>query len=367
MKLNLSREALLSPLQKVIGAVERKQTMPILSNVLIKAQNGELNITATDLEIELIAKSNIDIIEEGAVTLPAKKLYDICKNLPDGADVSLTVNDGDKATIASGRSRFKLSVLPANDFPSLDDINVTHSFSMPQVTLRKVIEKTAFAMAQQDVRYYLNGLMVELSSNTVRAVATDGHRLALSETEAEIQVSEPKQVIIPRKGVLELVKMLNDEDQDVVISLSNNHIRVDMLGIQFTSKLIDGRFPDYQRVIPTDGDKVVSTEKQEFRLALTRTAILSNEKYKGVRLALNGNTLSIQTHNPEQEEAEEELQVDYAGEAIEIGFNVNYMLDVLNVLQEDTITIEFKDSKSSCLLQEKGAQTSKYVVMPMRL
>lgn len=366
MKLNLSREALLTPLQKVIGAVERKQTMPALSNVLIKANGGEVAITATDLEIELVANSVMPIDQEGDITLPARKLLDICKNLPDGADISLLI-DGDKATLSSGRSRFKLSTLPAADFPALEDIQVTSRFTIPQSTLRRVIEKTSFAMAQQDVRYYLNGLMLELSGNMVRAVATDGHRLALCETDAGINVEESRQVIIPRKGVLELVRMLDSAEDDAAVSLSSNHIRVDMGALRFTSKLIDGRFPDYQRVMPVDGDKVVTTDKQDFRLALTRTSILSNEKYKGVRLGAEGNVLSIQTNNPEQEEAEEELEVEYSGEQIEIGFNVNYMLDVLNALEEDAVTIELKDSNSSCLVQEAGATTAKYVIMPMRL
>lgn len=366
MKLNLSREALLTPLSKVIGAVERKQTMPALANVLIKANGGEVAITATDLEIELVAKSVLPVDQEGDITLPARKLLDICKNLPDGADLNLQV-DGEKAALSSGRSRFKLSTLPAADFPALEDIQVISSFTIPQSTLRKVIEKTAFAMAQQDVRYYLNGLMLELSGNTVRAVATDGHRLAMCETDAGIDVPESRQVIIPRKGVLELVRMLDSDDSDAVVYLSSNHIRVDLGSLRFTSKLIDGRFPDYQRVMPMDGDKVIVADKQDLRQALTRTSILSNEKYKGVRLAANGSMLSIQTNNPEQEEAEEELEVQYSGDPMEIGFNVNYMLDVLNSLEDDAVTITLKDSNSSCLVQESGAETAKYVIMPMRL
>jgi len=222
-------------------------------------------------------------------------------------------------------------------------------------------------MAQQDVRYYLNGLMLELSGNMVRAVATDGHRLAMCEADAGVNIEEARQVIIPRKGVLELVRMLDNEEADAMVSLSTNHIRVDLGSFRFTSKLIDGRFPDYQRVMPVDGDKVVTADKQELKQALTRTSILSNEKYKGVRLAVEGSNMSIQTNNPEQEEAEEEMEVHYDGEHIEIGFNVNYMLDVLNSIDEDTVTIELKDSNSSCLVQETGAETAKYVIMPMRL
>lgn len=366
MKLNLSREALLIPLQKVIGAVERKQTMPALSNVLIKANDNVVSITATDLEIELVATYNVDVAQNGNITLPARKLFDICKNLPDGAELRLAVDDN-KATLASGRSRFKLSTLPASDFPALDDISVISSFTVPQSLLKTLIEKTGFAMAQQDVRYYLNGLMLELSGSRIRSVATDGHRLALSETEAGIDVPESRQVIIPRKGVLELQRMLDSNDDDAQISLSNNHIRVDLGDLVFTSKLIDGRFPDYQRVMPVGGDKIITADKEDFRLALTRTAILSNEKYKGVRLSANNSVLSIQTNNPEQEEAEEELEVQYGGEQIEIGFNVNYMLDVLNVLNLDTVTMELKDSNSSSLVQESGSISTKYVIMPMRL
>ena len=366
MKLNISREILLIPLQQIIGVVERKQTIPTLSNVLIKAHAGNITITATDLEIELISNNVIPVDEDGVITLPARKLLDICKNLPNDANIILIV-DGNKATISTGRSRFKLSTLPAIDFPALEDIKINFSFIISQAILRKVIEKTAFAMAQQDVRYYLNGLMLELSGNMVRSVATDGHRLALCETDIGINIPENRQVIIPRKGVLELIRLLDTTDIDATVSLSSNHIRVDMGSLRFTSKLIDGRFPDYQRVMPVNGDKVITTDKQDLRLALTRTSILSNEKYKGVRLSAEADILKIQTNNPEQEEAEEELEVQYNSDHIEIGFNVNYMLDVLNSIEEDAVTIELKDSNSSCLVQEIGDQTAKYVIMPMRL
>ncbi|EDY86966.1 DNA polymerase III, beta subunit [gamma proteobacterium HTCC5015] len=366
MKLHLSRESLLTPLQKVIGAVERKNTMPALGNVLIKAQGGEIQMTATDLEIELLAKSVLPVDQEGDITLPARKLLDICKNLPDGADITLQV-DAERATLSSGRSRFKLSTLPAADFPQLEAVQGVTQFTLPQSTLRKVIDKTSFAMAQQDVRYYLNGLMLELDGSTVRAVATDGHRLALCETDAGLDIGDKKQVIIPRKGVQELSRLLDDEERDAEVSLSNNHIQVDLGNLRFTSKLIDGRFPDYQRVMPANCDKVVSADKQDLKLALTRTSVLSNEKYKGVRLVADNGALTIQTNNPEQEEAEEQLEVQYQGENMEIGFNVNYMLDVLNNLTEELVTIALKDANSSCLVEEVGEQTAKYVIMPMRL
>ncbi|MGM0564843.1 MAG: DNA polymerase III subunit beta [Pseudomonadota bacterium] len=366
MKLNLSRESLLTPLQKVIGAVERKNTMPALGNVLIQAVGGEMQMTATDLETELVAKSVLPVDQEGEITLPGRKLLDICKNLPDGADISLLI-EGDRATLTSGRSRFKLATLPAADFPQIEKVEGTSSFTLPQSTLRKIIEKSAFAMAQQDVRYYLNGLMLELSGSIARAVATDGHRLALCEAEVGIDVPESRQVIIPRKGVQELSRLLDEEGGDANISLSSNHIQVDLGDLRFTSKLIDGRFPDYQRVMPANCDKVVSVDKLELKQALTRTSVLSNEKYKGVRLMVSGNALTIMTNNPDQEEAEEQLEVQYQGEDMEIGFNVNYMLDVLNNLSEDVVTIALKDANSSCLVEEVGEQTAKYVIMPMRL
>ena len=366
MKLIFLREQILIPLQHVIGAVEKRQTMPILSNVLLRSNNGLLQIVGTDLEIELIAQTDIESAETIKLTVPARKLLDICKNLPDGAEIQAAIKE-DRVTLTSGRSRFVLASLPAVDFPAVESIAPDSSFTVAQKQLRSLIERTAFAMAQQDVRYYLNGLLLENRDGILRAVATDGHRLALADTEASSELPEGKQVIIPRKGVLELQRLLGDSTDDATVAFSSNHVCVEWSGLRFTSKLIDGRFPDYERVMPAGGDKLVTADRLNLRQSLTRTSILSNEKYRGVRLVVEEGVLKIQTQNPDKEEAEEEIEVSYSGESIEVAFNVNYLLDVLNVLNSEQIQIVLKDSNSSCMLRDEGTEQSKYVIMPMRL
>ena len=366
MKFQIQREDLLIPLQKIIGAVEKRQTMPALSNILVKADKDKISLTATDLEIELVTTLNIIADETGETTLPARKLLDICKALPDESSISVTA-DTNKALVKSGRSRFTLSTLPADDFPSLDTINAVAEFELPQNTLKELIDKTAFAMAMQDVRYYLNGLLLEVSSGLLRAVATDGHRLAYCEKQADCELAEMKQVIVPRKGIQELVRLLSDSEDALNVILGSNHIRVELGDIRFTSKLIDGRFPDYNRVIPDDGKNTIIADRDGLRQALVRASILSNEKYRGIRLVIDGNVLELQAQNPDQEEADVELEVDYKGDALEIGFNVNYMLDVLNVTDAASVQATLRDSSSSCLMTYPDHPDCKYVIMPMRL
>ena len=366
MKFQIEKETLLNPLQQIIGAVEKRQTMPALSNVLIRASENSLTLTATDLEIELVSRIGIIVDEPGEITVPARKLLDICKSLPNEAFIKFSVTDN-KALVQSGRSRFTLTTLPANDFPALDAINSIYEFEIPQKTLRDIIDKTAFAMAQQDVRYYLNGLMLEVSANYLRAVATDGHRLAYCEKETNADIADIKQVILPRKGVLELVRLLGDTNDSVKVILGSNHLQVEFDGLRLTSKLIDGRFPDYNRVMPTDGDNVVTVDRDQLRQALMRVSILSNEKYRGIRLILEKNLIKLQAQNPDQEEADIEQEVVYTGDDIEIGFNVNYMLDVLNVTNSDMVKASLKDSNSSFLLTYPDQTDCKYVIMPMRL
>jgi DNA polymerase-3 subunit beta len=365
MKFTAAREALLKPLQAVIGVVERRQTMPILANVLIVARNGEISITATDLEVELVANAEVDVKNGGDITVPGRKLLDICRALPEGADVSVSLT-GEKVNLASGRSKFSLTTLPAAEFPSVEDINAGQSIEVPQETLARLLEKTHFSMAQQDVRYYLNGLLIETVGKSLRAVATDGHRLSLCQAELDGKGVPEQQVIVPRKGVLELQRLLSGEGS-VTLELGSNHIRIQLEGIRFTSKLIDGRFPEYDRVIPKDTENLFSADRQLFKAALQRTAILSNEKYRGIRLVIRDSGLTLQAHNPEQEEAEEEVEVSYSGDDIEIGFNVNYLLDALGAIESDEVTLAVVDSNSSCLLREPGNEDCKYVVMPMRL
>ena len=366
MKLQIEKETLLNPLQQIIGAVEKRQTMPALSNVLLRATDNSLTLTATDLEIELVSQIAMVVDEIGEITVPARKLLDICKSLPNEAMINFSVKDN-KALVQSGRSRFTLATLPASDFPALDAINSVYEFEITQHTLHDLIDKTAFAMAQQDVRYYLNGLMLEVSSNTLRAVATDGHRLAYCEKETNADISDIKQVILPRKGVLELVRLLNDSDETVKITLGSNHLQVEFNEIRFTSKLIDGRFPDYNRVMPENTTNTLTADRDQLRHALIRASILSNEKYRGIRLILENNLIKLQAQNPDQEEADVEQEVVYEGDDIEIGFNVNYMLDVLNVTNSDMVQASLRDSNSSFLLTYPDQSDCKYVIMPMRL
>ena len=367
MHFTIQREALLKPLQLVAGVVERRQTLPVLSNVLLVVEGQHLSLTGTDLEVELIGRVALEEkAEPGGITVPARKLMDICKSLPADALIDIRLEE-QKVLIKAGRSRFTLSTLPANDFPTSEEGQASLVINLPQTKVRRLIERTSFAMAQQDVRYYLNGMLLEVGANVLRAVATDGHRLAMCSLSAPIEQQEKHQIIVPRKGILELARLLTDQDAEVAIVLGQHHIRATTSEFTFTSKLVDGKFPDYERVLPKGGDKLVVADRQTLREAFTRTAILSNEKYRGIRLQLESGLLKIQANNPEQEEAEEEVAVDYAGGNLEIGFNVSYLLDVMSVMVTDKVRLILSDSNSSALVQEFDNDESAYVVMPMRL
>jgi DNA polymerase III subunit beta len=365
MKFSADREAILSPLQAVIGVVERRQTMPILANVLVAGRDDHLSFTATDLEVELVARAPVTLQQAGEITLPGRKLLEIIRALPEKAAVTVSI-EGERAIVKSGKSRFTLTTLPATDFPTIDDIRAQQTLKVDQTVLRRLLDKTHFSMAQQDVRYYLNGMLLELAGNVLRTVATDGHRLAYCETTLEIPANTAQQVIVPRKGVLELQRLLGGEG-NVELAIGSNHVRAQIGEIRFTSKLIDGRFPEYGRVIPNDPPKQVKADREILRAALQRAAILSNEKYRGIRLALKPKVLLLQSHNPEQEEAEEELEVAYDGDEVEIGFNVNYLLDALAAVDGGEVALGLTDANNSCLLTAPGVLTTKYVVMPMRL
>lgn len=365
MKFSTARESILGLLQSVIGVVERRQTMPVLANVLVVVKGDEVSLTATDLEVELVAKGSANVQQGGEITVPGRKLLDIVKALPDGAQVTLAV-EGERATVRSGKSRFTLSTLPASEFPTVEDIRSQQTLTIGQGALKKLLEKTHFSMAQQDVRYYLNGMLVESDGKTLKTVATDGHRLAYCEAPMESAAGGVQQVIVPRKGVLELQRLLTGEDT-VELVIGTNHVRVQIGTIRFTSKLIDGRFPEYGRVIPTNPSKKVAATRDVLRAALQRAAILSNEKYRGIRLSVKPGVLTLQAHNPEQEEAEEEIDVSYEGEEMEIGFNVNYLLDALAAIDGDQVELGLTDANNSCLLTAPSMPQAKYVVMPMRL
>jgi len=360
MKFSTSRSSLLTPIQAVMGVVERRQTMPILANVLFLVRGTELSVTATDLEVELVARAELDKVDSGGeVTVPGRKLLDICRALPEGATVQVQL-DGDRLVVKSGRSRFVLGTLPAAEFPVVEAVEAIQSLKLSQAELRTLLEKTHFAMAQQDVRYYLNGLLLETGKKQVRAVATDGHRLALCElpTGGSGNGKGVHQVIIPRKGVQELQRLLGGEDE-VVLAISSNHVSATIGDVRF--------FPDYERVIPKPAGNVLKADREVLRQALQRAAILSNEKYRGVRLELGDGSLKIQANNPDQEEARDELEVEYKGQPLEIGFNVTYLLDALAAVEAEQVEIGFVDASSSCLISAPGISTTRYVVMPMRL
>ena len=365
MKLTAAREELLAPLQSVIGVVERRQTMPVLANVLLAARDNKLSVTGTDLEVELVATCAVSVQQPGDITVPGRKLLDIFRSLPEKVSVMLST-EGERVSVRAGRSRFTLSSLPASEFPLVEEINAQQTLTMPQGEFRRLIDKTHFAMAQQDVRYYLNGLLLETDGKALRAVATDGHRLALCETELSGKARTSQQVIVPRKGVLELQRILGT-DNNIELAVGTNHVRAQIGEIRFTSKLIDGRFPEYARVIPSNPPKTVEADRENLRQALQRTAILSNEKYRGIRLTARPDLLTLQAHNPEQEEAEDQVEVSYKGEEVEIGFNVNYLLDALSAIEGDKVQIGLTDSNSSCLIHAPGTMHTRYVVMPMRL
>ncbi len=366
MKISISREVLLPALQAVNNVVERRQTLAVLANVLVAADEHGVTLTATDMEVEIIVHLPVDVAKEGAVTIPARKLLDICRSLPSGAQIVIDAAEA-KVKVQSGRSRFVLATLPASEFPSIGTFQANLEVEVDAAALTDLINSTQFAMAHQDVRYYLNGLLLEFSEQHIRAVATDGHRLALCDREVPMAAAPLRQVIVPRKGVMEIVRLLGHTDAKVALALGGNHLKVAIPSQSVSTKLVDGRFPDYERVIPRGGDKIVLAMREDTRAALSRTSILSNEKFRGVRLQLSPGVLKATAHNPEQEEAEEDVEVDYAGEELEIGFNVSYLLDALGVIGAEKVRLELSDPNSSCLLQAVDDPRARYVIMPMRL
>lgn len=364
MQLTISREKLLKPLQLIAGVVERRQTLPILSNVLLILKKNELSLAGTDLEVELIGRVELDEpAVAGKITVPARKLMDICRSLPDQAEIEFELDDT-KLKVRSGRSRFNLVTLPANDFPIVEEAPGQIEFVLPQQDLRKLIERTQFAMAQQDVRYYLNGMLWEVKNGNLSMVSTDGHRLAMCTLGADI--GGDTQVIVPRKAVLELARLLTDSEDSVTVMLGANQLRVKTNEYTFTSKLIDGRFPDYEKVIPRGGDKVIEIDRDFFKQALSRVGILANEKHRSVRLELRKDLLRVIANNPEQEQAEEELNINYQGDDLDIGFNITYLIEALSALPAGTIHMTLSNSDSSARVEGADGY-SIYVVMPMRI
>lgn len=368
MKFEMQREELLKPLQTTIGVVERRQTMPILANVLFQVENDHFWITGTDLEIEMVAEGSCQASTNGSLTVSGRKLLDIVRSLPEGVMVQGKL-DNERLALRANRSRFSLATLPVSDFPISRTQEGENKLTLEQSHLKSLLDLTQFAMAHQDVRFYLNGLLLDLRPGLLRAIATDGHRLSKAEMALTQGPTEIRQMIIPRKGVLEIQKLLGEGD--IELQISTNLICASMNGIRFTSKLVDGRFPDYEKVIPSHLPRTLLVNRLELRQCLARAAILSNEKFRGVRLSLSSEGITIRAHNAEQEEAEEFLAAEYQGDPMEIGFNVSYILEPLAVLSSEFVRLQFSDANGSCVITSNDASNQEviscHVVMPMRL
>jgi DNA polymerase-3 subunit beta len=367
MKFSIERDRLIRPLQLLTGVVERRQTMAVLSNILVIAKAGVLEFVGTDLEVELdIRLTSAVVHQEGAVTIPARKLADIVRSFGDGVTVNFEVVN-DRTIIRSGRSRFTLACLPAADFPRSEGSVADSSFEIDRVTLRGLIERVAFAMAQQDVRFFLNGMLIEVDRQHLRTVATDGHRLAMvTESMAGIAF-ERKSVIVPRKGVLEIMRLLEGDEPVASLIVGKSYLSLTVGTYSLTTKLVDGQFPDYEKVIPKGLTRAFLADRLSLRSTLSRVAILSNEKFRGVRFKVEPDQLLVEAQNPEREEAEETLAIEYAGSAVEIGFNVGYIQDVLGVIPEGQVRFCFTDANGSALIEGANTGDAVYVVMPMRL
>ena len=371
MKFQLDRTTLLNGLLVVQGVVERRERLPILGNIKVVLDGDTLSLSATDMEIELVARLAAPGGEAGEVTVPARKLVDICRTLPEDAILEFSTGEN-RAVLRAGRSRFTLNTLPAADFPTTEAIDGLVEVSVVQREFKELIERTHFAMANQDVRYYLNGLLLEFRGERLRAVSTDGHRLAQAETglQKPSSAEETHQCILPRKGVHEMLRLIQSSDDPVDIVVGKASLRAVLGDVTFTSRLVEGRFPDYNRVIPRSNqcDKEAEVDRETVRRSLQRASILSNEKYRTVRLSFSTSTLHVTANNPDHEEAEDEVDIQYTGDEVEIGFNVSYLIDALGVLPSDAVSFHLSDPGSSCLLTPKDDDgTCRYVVMPMRL
>jgi len=366
MKFIINREQLLTPLQQIVSVIEKRQTMPILANVLINIANDELILTGTDLEIQIIAKINIESATPGSITVPARKFLDICRLLPSGAEISFEQHD-DKVKIASNRSRFSLSCLPADNYPEFAESDTTNQFIINAGQLKKALDKTLFCMANQDVRYYLNGLLLHISNSKLELVASDGHRLSIYEDQLEQGAGFEARIILPRKGVLELNRLLDDPEAELKVEFSSNNIRIFIKNLIFSAKLVDSKYPDFGKVFQQDFFNKINIDKQVFKNALTRVAILSNEKFKGVTFDITSESLRISTHNPEHDEAEEELAIEYTGDPLSIAFNAQYLLDAVSNLDSEYAVLTIASNASSCFIDEPDGCAYKFIVMPMRL
>jgi DNA polymerase III subunit beta len=366
MKFNINREEILTPLQQIVSVIEKRQTMPILSNVLIVINDDQLILTGTDLEIQIIAKININLATPGSITVPARKFLDICRLLPNGAEMKVEQQD-DKVKILSNRSRFSLSCLPADNYPEFSESELENQFFINAGKFKKALDKTLFCMANQDVRYYLNGLLLNISNSKLKLVASDGHRLSIYEDYLDQGTGYEARIIFPRKGVLELSRLLDDPEVELKVEFSANNIRIFIKNLIFSAKLVDSKYPDFGKVFQQEFFNPIHIQKQILKDALTRVAILSNEKFKGVTLDITPDSLRISTHNPEHDEAEEELVIEYMGEPLSIAFNAQYLLDAVSNLDSELAVLTIASNASSCFIDEPDDCVYKFIVMPMRL
>ena len=367
MKFSIARETLLTPLQQVIGVIERRQTQPILANVLIRLSDGQLELTGTDLEVQLVARVAVESSDAGAMTVPARKLLDIFRLLPERSQVTLELKD-DRLALRGGTSRFSLTTLPVENYPAFDSGSTELEVAVPTETLRLALDKTTFAMAQQDVRYYLNGLLLDFEGSTLRAVASDGHRLALFQEAQTAPFASNRQIIVPRKGILELSRLLGDADDTVIIQIAPNSVRVNLGAVSFSAKLVEGRYPDYQRVMPRDLNRLYTVDKDTLKGALSRVSVLSSEKQKSISLEVTDEQVMVlKSQNSEQEEAEERLTINAEGDGIAVGFNAAYLIDAIGHLSAESVKLSFTALANSCLIEDPSDPRFKYVVMPMRL
>jgi DNA polymerase-3 subunit beta len=366
MKFIINREELLLPLQQIVSVIEKRQTMPILSNVLLVIEDDQLVLTGTDLEIQIIAKINIVAATPGSISVPARKFLDICRLLPNGAEIKFEVVD-DKVKIASSRSRFSLSCLPADNYPEFAESELESQLFINAGKFKKALDKTVFCMANQDVRYYLNGLLLNVSNSKLKLVASDGHRLSIYEDILDQATGFAARIILPRKGVLELSRLLDDPETELKIEFSSNNIRIFIKNLIFSAKLVDSKYPDFGKVFQQEFFNQIHIQRQILKDALTRVAILSNEKFKGVTFDITPDSLKISTHNPEHDEAEEELIIEYTGEPLTIAFNAQYLLDAVSNLDSELAVLTIASNASSCFIDEPGECGYKFIVMPMRL
>lgn len=367
MKFTISRDQILAPLQQIVGVIEKRQTMAILSNVLVQVGKNNLTMTGSDTEIQIVSKLNLEsAVDDGEITVPARKFLDICRLLPSGVEIKFQLHD-DKVKLTAGRSRFSLTTLPAEYYPQFNESQFDYRFVLNTGKFKKGLDKTMFCMANQDVRYYLNGLLLHISNSRLQMVASDGHRLAIFADDIGQATGYEARIILPRKAVQELSRLLDDTDEEMDIQFSSNHIKISYKNVVFSSKLIDAKFPDFSKVFNQTFMSPLLVQKQALRDALTRVAILSNEKYKGVTFDIAGNELKLSAHNPEHDEAEEEIIIDYQGQPLSISFNAQYMLDAVSNLDSEMAVIMIASNASTCFIEEPNRPLFKFIVMPMRI